>query len=88
MYVNNHDCGIIWSAPWDVLIGPYLRPGENTLRIEVTGTLRNRLIYDAGLPEDQRLTHIEGNLSRPLYKPTDRLTPSGLLDPVELVVKY
>ena len=88
VYVNNHDCGIIWSAPWDVLIGPYLRPGENSLRIEVTGTLRNRLIYDAGLPENQRLTHIEGNLSRRLYKADDRLTPSGLLDPVELVVKY
>lgn len=88
VYVNNKDCGIIWSAPWDVPVGPYIRNGENTLRIEVTGTLRNRLIYDAGLPIEQQLTHIEGNLARPLYKKTDKLTPSGILDPVELVIKY
>ena len=39
------------------------------------------VIYDAGLPEDERLTHTNINP----YKPGDPLLPSGLLGPVQVV---
>ena len=49
---------------------------------EVAGPdVPNRLIYDAGLPEGERLTHTNINP----YKPGDPLLPSGLLGPVQVV---
>ena len=64
--------------------------GTNELRIQVTNVWVNRLIGDAGLPEEKRLTktharrppgetgrqaHLKG------YKADDPLVPSGLLAP-------
>ena len=54
----------------------------NVLEVRVTNLWPNRLIYDAGLPEAERLTHTNINP----YKPTDPLVPSGLLGPVRVSV--
>jgi hypothetical protein len=49
------------------------------VQIEVTGTWFNRLVYDAGQPEEQRKTWtIDGP------KKDAALRESGLLGPVEL----
>ena len=48
---------------------------------EVANLWPNRLIYDAGLPEGERLTYTNINP----YKPGDPLLPSGLLGPVQVV---
>ena len=48
--------------------------------MRVTNLWPNRLIYDAGLPEGERLTRTNINP----YKPGDSLLPSGLLGPVQI----
>lgn len=54
--VNGNDAGIVWTAPWRLEIGRFLRPGRNELEIEVTNLWPNRLIGDGDLPEGQRHT--------------------------------
>lgn len=55
--------------------------GKNGLRIEVTNTWRNRVIYDLGQPQEKRKTWI---LYRPDYNPkaTDPYVDAGILGPV------
>jgi len=50
--VNGTDCGVAWHAPFRVEVGQALRPGRNTLEIEVTNTWANRLIGDEQEPPD------------------------------------
>jgi hypothetical protein len=54
--INGHDAGIVWTAPWRVDIGGLVHPGENDLEIEVVNLWPNRLIGDAELPEERRMT--------------------------------
>ena len=54
--INGHDAGIVWTAPWRVDIGGLVRIGKNDLEIEVVNLWPNRLIGDANLPSEQRLT--------------------------------
>lgn len=78
--VNGNDCGVAWTAPWRVDISKAVKPGGNTLEIEIANLWPNRMIGDATLPEKQytRTTY------RP-YKAGDPLLPSGLLGPVRLM---
>jgi hypothetical protein len=80
--LNGRDLGVVWCAPWQVAIpAGLLKPTGNLLEIEVANLWPNRLIKDAGLPPDQRLTWTTWSP----YKPTDPLLPSGLLGPVRLM---
>jgi hypothetical protein len=54
--INGHDAGIVWTAPWRADIGGLVRVGKNDLEIEVVNLWPNRLIGDANLPGEQRLT--------------------------------
>jgi hypothetical protein len=58
-----------------------IREGENSLEIAVTNNWINRLIGDAGLEPDTRITRT--NISHKI-KPDQPLTPSGLVGPVRL----
>jgi hypothetical protein len=57
-----------------------IHPGANELEIEVANLWPNRLIGDAGLPKEKRLT--ETNVQT--YDRSAGLLPSGLLGPVTL----
>ncbi|MBO9592121.1 MAG: hypothetical protein J7599_04370 [Niabella sp.] len=72
----------LWTKPYKLNITKAIRPGANTLKIEVTSTWFNRLVYDAGQPEDKRKTW---TISGPA--PTAALTNNGLLGPVSIQVE-
>lgn len=88
--LNGKDLGIVWTAPWSLDLTGALRAGRNDLEIEVTNTWMNRLIGDAGLPPEKRIT--QSNLTLEAGKRTlkafqgyaseDPLMTSGLLGPV------
>lgn len=77
--VNGKRLGIIWTAPWQIDISPALKQGDNNLQIEVINLWPNRLIGDAALPFEKRLTHT--NIQ---FKKDAPLLASGLLGPVVL----
>jgi hypothetical protein len=79
--VNGIECGVAWTAPYRVDISNALRPGNNTLRIEVTNTWANRLIGDLKLPDNKKVTWT----TAPLWLKGKPLLPAGLLGPVTLV---
>lgn len=77
--LNGNDLGTVWTSPWTVEITSFVKQGDNSLEIEVINQWPNRLIGDAALPKEKRLTNT--NIS---FKKTDKLLPSGLLGPVTI----
>ena len=77
--LNGKPLRTLWTPPYCVDLTEAVQSGTNTLTVEVTGTWHNRLVYDAGLPEEERKTWtINGPAAnRPLRE-------SGLLGPVTL----
>ncbi|MBM4063153.1 MAG: hypothetical protein FJ265_18960, partial [Planctomycetes bacterium] len=80
--LNGEDLGIAWKPPYTVGATGRLRPGANELRVEVANTWHNRLVGDAALPAEQRITRT--NIRRSFTAQTP-LLESGLLGPVRLV---
>jgi len=78
--LNGKDLGILWKTPYRVDATGALKTGMNELDIEVANLWPNRMIGDASLPEDQRVTWAAWNP----FKPDWPLVSSGLLGPVEL----
>ena len=81
--MNGKSCGIVWCPPFRVDVTDALQPGENKLQIEVVNFWPNRLIGDAGLPKEQRLTRTN---IRKLTAKTP-LEDAGLFGPVRLMVE-
>ena len=79
VFVNGAFCGTAWTAPFAVT-ACNAREHGNVLEVRVANLWLNRLIYDSGLPEGDRLTR--SNIA--CCKPTDALLPSGLLGPVSV----
>jgi hypothetical protein len=89
--LNGKDFGVVWTDPWSVELNGAVKAGKNELEIEVTNTWVNRLIGDAGLPENKRITKTNVRfLPEPAkrsfqgFSPKDPLMPSGLIGPVRL----
>lgn len=90
--LNGKDLGVVWTAPWQVELTGALKAGKNELEIEVTNAWANRLVGDAGLPPEQRIT--VSNMQFEKGKRTlkafqgfaseDALQPSGLVGPVRI----
>lgn len=78
--VNGKPCGIVWCPPWSVDVTDALKTGENNLQIEVVNFWPNRIIGDASLPKDQRLTRT--NIRK--LTSTTPLEAAGLFGPVRL----
>jgi hypothetical protein len=54
--LNGRDLGPVWTEPWTIDLTGAVRIGENKLEIGVTNVWINRLIGDAALPPEKRLT--------------------------------
>ena len=90
--LNGKDLGVVWTDPWSVDLTGLVQPGRNEMEIAVVNTWVNRLIGDAGLPKEERITKTNvslqpGNRTLKVYQgfsSNDPLMPSGLLGPVRL----
>ena len=79
--LNGKDLGTVWCAPWRVRIpAGALRERGNALEVRVANLWVNRLVGDAALPPERRLTR---TTIRP-YGADAPLQPSGLLGPVSV----
>ena len=79
--MNGKSSGLTWAPPFRVDITDAVKPGANTLTVEVVNFWPNRIIGDASLPQEQRFTRTN---IRKLTKDTP-LMPSGLLGPVRIL---
>jgi len=78
--LNGKNLGVVWCAPWRVEVTEGMRARDNELEIDVANLWPNRLIGDAGLPPEKRLTKTNVRT----YKAGSPLLPSGLLGPLKL----
>ncbi|MFI5358335.1 MAG: glycosylhydrolase-like jelly roll fold domain-containing protein, partial [Opitutales bacterium] len=81
--LNGRPLRLLWHAPYLLDVTAAVQPGQNHLEIAVTNLLVNRLIGDRQRPENERRmwsTH------QP-YTKDSLLLPSGLLGPVQLVIR-
>jgi len=79
--LNGKELGVVWTAPWRVEITTALQSTGNRLEIDVVNLWPNRVIGDAALPPEKRLT--KTNVT--MFTPDTPLMPSGLLGPVSVV---
>jgi hypothetical protein len=79
--VNGKDLGVVWTRPARVNITSAVKTGVNELDVTVINLWPNRLIGDAALPPEKRLT--ETNARKFVSK--SPLLSSGLLGPVRIL---
>jgi hypothetical protein len=77
--VNGQSVGTVWKRPYEVDIGAAVKPGANTLEVEVINTWLNRLVGDEQ-PGAQPVTAT----AKKVWKADTKLLPAGLLGPVSL----
>lgn len=78
--LNGRELGVLWTAPWRLDITDAVKHMGNRIEIAVTNLWPNRLIGDATLPVERRLTRTNIALG-----PNDPLLLSGLLGPVQVL---
>jgi hypothetical protein len=77
--INGKELQPLWAIPYKVDITDVIKSGKNIMKIDVTSTWFNRLVYDAGQPEGNRKTWTINGPAKDIP-----LKESGLLGPVEL----
>ena len=83
VWVNGIDCGIAWTAPYEVDITKALKKGKNKLVIEVVNTWHNAL-----RGADQGKAPYEGIWTNAKYRTKgEGLLPAGLLTEPRLKIK-
>jgi len=78
--VNGRELGTLWQPPYRVDISAAVKPGANSLEVDVVNTWKNRLVGDAALPVKQRYTSI----TAATVKKKSPLQPAGLIGPVTI----
>ncbi len=81
--VNGKYVGILWKTPFKADVTDALKPGSNTILIQVTNLWVNRLIGDQQPYAVKKYTFTDFTP----YKADSRLLPSGLLGPVHLMTE-
>jgi hypothetical protein len=86
--VNGNDAGVVWSLPMQRKIGALLKPGKNTVALEITNLAANRIRDLDKRKVDWKIMR-EINFVNINYRPFDasnwEITTAGLLGPVRLV---
>ena len=81
--LNGKDLGVVWTAPWRVEITGAVKLTGNRLEIDVVNLWPNRLVGDAALPPEDRLTKTNATA----HTRGSPLLPSGLLGPVTVMAE-
>ena len=83
VWINGKDCGIAWTAPYEVEITGALKKGKNKIEIEVVNTWHNAL-----RGADQGKAPYDGIWTNAKYRTKgDNLLPAGLLAQPELKIE-
>ena len=84
VFVNDVPVRTLWCEPFRCDISKFVSRGRNSLRVEVTNTWRNRVIYDLGRPKEERKTWM---LNQKGFnpRPTDAYGPAGIVGPAKLL---
>jgi hypothetical protein len=86
--INGKDAGLIWSLPYELNVGQYLKQGSNTISVEVCNLMANRIRAMDRNGEVWRNYH-ETNFVNINYKPFDasqwKVQPSGIDGGVRLI---
>lgn len=87
VWINGQLVGILWSVPFEARIGKYLKPGNNTIKVEVVNLMANR-IRDMDRKKIEWRKYHEINFVNINYKNFDAsnwpLMSSGLIGPVSI----
>ncbi|MBC2593666.1 hypothetical protein H5P28_05260 [Ruficoccus amylovorans] len=84
--LNGKALPAVWKPPFRVDVTNVIQPGENTVEIKVANTWKNRLIADAALAPDERVTWTLFREKEGWFKPgKDKPIPAGLIGPVSFV---
>ena len=87
--LNGRDPGAMWKAPYVVEITAVSTAGANRLELEITNTWLNRLVGDAGKPQEQRVTWAgsigKGFSGGPGGSSTPEAAPAGLPGRIRLL---
>lgn len=92
VFINGHDAGTAFSVPFSLSVGQYLKPGINTITIQVTGLAAN---YVAEMDrrgevwrifKDANIANLKGG--KVSYYGNWDLMPAGLNSEVTLVGSY
>jgi hypothetical protein len=84
IYVNDQRAGSVWCPPYSLDVTPFLKAGENKLKIVVGNTALN---YMAGrkLPDYKLLNLRYGERFQPQEMDKIQVLPSGLTGNIHLV---
>ncbi len=83
VWLNGKLQGIAWCSPYRFNVAGSLRPGANQLEIRVANLWHNRIVGDAALPAQERVTRIASQKHYSNVKGAP-LIESGLLGPVQI----
>jgi hypothetical protein len=78
--LNGKPLGILWKPPYVCDVTGIIRSEKNELKIEIVNLWANRLVGDAKLPREKRVTRITQKV------PVQGPHPSGLFGPVQLLL--
>jgi hypothetical protein len=81
--LNGKEVSRLWAVRYRVALKDFIKKGLNTLEVQVTRIWYNRLVFDAGQPEQRRKTWTIDGPDK-----NSALSASGLIGPVQLNVKY
>ena len=79
--LNGKPLGILWKPPYSYDVTGIVRGGRNELKIEIVNLWANRLVGDAKLPREKRVTRLTQKV--PISGPLE----SGLLGPVRITIQ-
>jgi len=86
--LNGQKVGTVWSLPFEIPVGKFLKKGTNHIEIDVTNLPANK-IADMDRRKVEWKIFYEINFVNVLYTPFDasnwKIMPSGLIGPVKLV---